>query len=94
MRQYLAMQAMESGKGSGGNFIGRGGLTPYGGGGMLLGGDQGPQGKVGMLWYSYSKNLILTSDSHSSFVLPILKYRFMETNWPEYDGSNYLLFTR
>jgi hypothetical protein len=94
MRQYLAMQAMESGKGLGGNFIGRGGLTPYGGGGMLLGGDQGPQGKVGMLWHSHSKNLILTSDSHSSFVLPILKYWFMEANWPEYDGSNYLLFTR
>jgi hypothetical protein len=58
MRQYLAMQAMESGKGLGGNFIGRGGLTPYGSGGMLLGGDQGPQGKVGMLWHSRSRNLI------------------------------------
>ncbi len=48
MRQYLAMQAMESGKGLGANFMGRGGLTPYGSGSMLLGGgDQGPQGKVG-----------------------------------------------
>lgn len=45
MRQYLAMQAMESGKPMGGNFLGRGGLTPYGAGGMMIG-DQGPQGKV------------------------------------------------
>ena len=49
MRQYLALQAMESGKSLGGNFIGRGGLIPYGNGGMLIGGDQGPQGKVGEL---------------------------------------------
>lgn len=49
MRQYLAMQAMEPGKGLGGNFMGRGGFAPYGSGGMLIGGDQGPQGKVGML---------------------------------------------
>lgn len=94
MRQYLAMQAMESGKGLGGNFIGRGGLTPYGSGGMLLGGDQGPQGKVGMLFTSRHRDFILTSYSHSSLILPILKYRFMETNWSEYDGSHHLLLTR
>lgn len=47
MRQYLALQTMESGKGLGMNFIGRGGLTPYGGAGMLMGGETGPQGKVG-----------------------------------------------
>ena len=45
MRTYLAMQAMESGKGLGGGFLGRG-LLPYGHGGMLLGGEQGGQGKV------------------------------------------------
>ncbi|KAJ9143822.1 Homeobox protein HOY1 [Pleurostoma richardsiae] len=45
MRTYLAMQAMESGKGLGGPFLGRG-LMPYGHGGMLLGGEQGGQGKV------------------------------------------------
>lgn len=42
MRTYLAMQAMESGKG----FFGRTGLMPYGHGNMLLGGEQGAQGKV------------------------------------------------
>jgi hypothetical protein len=47
MRQYLAMQAMESGKSLGGNFMGRGGLTPYGSNAMLMGGDAGPQSKVG-----------------------------------------------
>lgn len=47
MRQYLAIQAMESGKSLGGNFLGRPGLMPYGSGSMVMGGDQGPQGKVG-----------------------------------------------
>ncbi|CAL3969264.1 unnamed protein product [Diplocarpon coronariae] len=46
MRQYLAIQEMESGKSLGGNFLGRSGLTPYGGGGMMMEGDQGAQGKV------------------------------------------------
>jgi len=46
MRQYLAIQAMESGKPLGGNFLGRGGLMPYGNA-MVMGGDQSPQGKVG-----------------------------------------------
>ncbi len=49
MRQYLAIQAMESGKSLGGNFLGRSGLMPYGSGSLMMGGDQGPQGKVGML---------------------------------------------
>ena len=44
MRQYLAMQAMESGKGLGGPYMGRTSLMPYGS--MMLGGDQGGQGKV------------------------------------------------
>lgn len=45
MRHYLANQAMESGKSLGGNFLGRGGLMPYGSGGLMMG-DQNPQGKV------------------------------------------------
>ncbi|KAK9770447.1 putative Homeobox domain-containing protein [Seiridium cardinale] len=45
MRAYLAMQAMESGKGMGGAFLGRTGLVPYGTS-MMLGGEQGGQGKV------------------------------------------------
>lgn len=44
MRAYLAMQAMESGKGLGGPYMGRTGLMPYGS--MMLGGEQGGQGKV------------------------------------------------
>lgn len=46
MRAYLAMQAMESGKGLGGAYLGRTGLTPFGHGSMLLGGAEGGQGKV------------------------------------------------
>ncbi|KAF4120670.1 Homeobox domain [Geosmithia morbida] len=37
MRAYLAMQAMESGKGIGGSYFGRTGLSPFGHSGMLLG---------------------------------------------------------
>ena len=36
MRAYLAMQAMESGKGLGGNYFGRTGLSPFGHGNMLM----------------------------------------------------------
>lgn len=39
------MQAMESGKGLGAGFLGRG-LMPYGHSGMLIGGEQNAQGKV------------------------------------------------
>ncbi|KZZ92901.1 homeoprotein [Moelleriella libera RCEF 2490] len=37
MRAYLAMQAMETGKGLGGSYLGRTGLMPYGHNGMLSG---------------------------------------------------------
>ena len=45
MRQYLAMQEMQSGKALGGGYFSRPGLMPYGQGNMLLGGEGG-QGKV------------------------------------------------
>ncbi|KAG5976493.1 hypothetical protein E4U55_007304 [Claviceps digitariae] len=45
MRAYLAMQAMETGKGLAGNYLGRSGLMSYGHNGMLLGAESG-QGKV------------------------------------------------
>lgn len=44
MRTYLAMQAMESGKGLGAGLLGRG-FMPYGHG-MPFGGEQNAQGKV------------------------------------------------
>jgi hypothetical protein len=40
------MQAMDSGKGMGGPYLGRTGLVPFGHSSMLLGGDQSGQGKV------------------------------------------------
>ncbi|KAI9816821.1 MAG: Transcription elongation factor SPT4 [Pycnora praestabilis] len=48
MRQYLAIQAMESGKPLGRNFLGRTGgpMAAYGNGGMLLNADQNSSGKV------------------------------------------------
>ncbi|PHH52206.1 Homeobox protein HOY1 [Ceratocystis fimbriata CBS 114723] len=45
MRQYLAIQAMETGKGIGGSFLGRSGLYPYGNN-MFMHGDQAAQSKV------------------------------------------------
>jgi len=41
MRNYLAMQAMESGKGFGAGFLGRHGLMPFGAPGALLGENSG-----------------------------------------------------
>jgi hypothetical protein len=91
MRQYLAMQAMESGKSLGANFMGRGGLNSYGGS-MLLGGDQGPQGKVGMLYTSPCKKcdpgLLF---SHPPFDLSVVECGIVEKNWAKHDGSYHLL---
>ena len=47
MRQYLAIQEMESGKSLGGNFFGRSNMVPYGSGSLFMGADNGTQGKVG-----------------------------------------------
>lgn len=61
MRAYLAMQAMESGKGLGGPYMGRTGLMPYGS--MMLGGEQGGQGKVRKLAiYSLFCHLTLVNE--------------------------------
>ena len=49
---------MEAGKSLGGNFLGRSGMIPYGSGAMLMGGDGGAQGKVGMF-------VILISDARA-----------------------------
>lgn len=73
MRQYLAIQAME-GKTLGGNFMGRG-LTPYGSG-MLLAGDQGTQGKVGM-----SQN----------FMLQYSTFAFVKTQLTNFQSSTTFL---
>jgi hypothetical protein len=91
MQRYLAMQAYD-GRGPGGNYIGRGGVTPYGSG--ILGGDQGPQGKVGELARLLDPNNVLISSSHSPFLMSFTECRYMATNWPKYDGSNHLLFAR
>lgn len=49
MRQYLAIQAMDSGKPLVGSFLNRPGMMPYGGSGAVMpGGDQNSQPKVGM----------------------------------------------
>lgn len=63
MRTYLAMQAMESGKGLGAGFLGRG-LMPYGHGGMAFGGEQNGQGKVCMssLYYPATILFIFTNN--------------------------------
>lgn len=48
MRQYLALQATESGKPFVGDFLGRSnGMNPYGGGGMIMSAESNNPGKVG-----------------------------------------------
>lgn len=48
MRQYLAMQAMESGKPLARDFLGRSqGLSQYGHGGMMMNAETNAAGKVG-----------------------------------------------
>lgn len=48
MRQYLAMQAMESGKPLARDFLGRSqGLSQYGHGGMMMSAETNAVGKVG-----------------------------------------------
>ena len=48
MRQYLAMQAMESGKPLAREFLGRAStMNAYGGNGMLLNAESSNPGKVG-----------------------------------------------
>ena len=54
MRQYLALQAIESGKPLVRGFPGRPGgpMAAYGNGGMLLGADSSNPGKVGKYTYT------------------------------------------
>lgn len=48
MRQYLALQASESGKPFVRDFLGRSnGMNPYGGGGMIMSAESNNPGKVG-----------------------------------------------
>ena len=58
MRQYLAMQALETGKGVGSSFLSRSGLLPYGQG-NILSGDQGGQGKVCQLLVDWAPPRLL-----------------------------------
>lgn len=94
MRNYLAIQAMDSGKPMGGNFLGRSGLMPYGSGSMMMGGDQGPQGKVGMSeTFRDFLNFFLTYHSHPPLVVPLSQCRIMAQNWPERNGLDHFLLT-
>lgn len=93
MRQYLAID--ESGKSFGGNFLGPSGLVPYGSGSLMMGGDQGPQGKVGMLQsLKRQKPPCTHNSSHPSLVLSIIEYWFLEKSGSKRDGLGHLLCSR
>ena len=96
MRTYLAMQAMESGKGMGSAFLDRTGLGSYAPGIMF--GEQGPQGKVGewlqtltdaMCLYEYL--LTIVTSNHPP-VLQVPCRGQVDSSWPEHHGSDRLLF--
>ncbi len=95
MRRYLAMQAMESGKSIGTNFLGRAGGLPYGSG-MLLNTDASSS-KVGK-WHRKTQTFYtepqLTTTSDSSLRLPFIEHWQLETSWPKCHGSRDFLFAR
>lgn len=77
MRQYLAMQAMESGKGIPGFFGARTGLLGYGHQGMM-GGEQSGPGKVCKWQHNTdSTSRMVRTNSHSdpSSQLPLSHHR-------------------
>lgn len=96
MRQYLAMQAMESGKGIGTNFLGRG-LMPYGGGMLMT--PEGPGGKVGKLQSHRSLSSApfpscLHLQSDPPHFLSIIKRGKLETRGTKHHGPDHLLLAR
>jgi hypothetical protein len=92
MRAYLAMQAMESGKGLGGNYFGRTGLSPFGHGNMLLG---DPNSKVCECFNCVSRGLSQVANhvSDQSLDMPISEHRNLDACWAERHGSGCLLLT-
>jgi hypothetical protein len=95
MRRYLALQAMESGKSMGNNFLGRAGGMPYGSG-MLLNTDASSSkvGKQCLFNQSNHNEPLLTISSHPPFRLSLFERWKLETSWPERHGSCHLLLTR
>lgn len=97
MRQYLALQAMESGKPLTRDFLGRSqGLSPYGGGGMIMNAESNAPGKVGEL-RQLVRSLHLVADSKTSyppFYLQVLEHRIMAPRWPKRHGSGNFLRAR
>lgn len=94
MRNYLAMQAMESGKSLGGNFLGRSSMMPYGHGPMVMGGDQNGQGKVGksrlqILYAPIDADL----NSHTPPLMSFTQCWIMEACWSEHDGPDRVLLS-
>lgn len=92
MRQYLAMQAMESGKGFSRNFIGdRSRISAYGNGQVLMTPEPSPQGKIGKPRDKRACWTRLTGNSHPSLQLPIAEHRLLAPRGPECDGSSHIL---
>jgi hypothetical protein len=95
MRRYLALQAMESGKPLGRDFLGRAGgpMAAYGSG-MLMNADNGSS-KVGefcqlLNGVNYDEQR-LTCLSHSPLCMPLFEHWLMASCRAERDGSRNLL---
>ena len=73
MRRYLAMQAMETGKPLGRDFM----LPRFGSSNLALGAFDSPSNKVGMYFYCRHRHRLLlkfllpTNSSQSSIILPV-----------------------
>jgi hypothetical protein len=93
MRNYLALQAMETGKGIGMNFFGRPGMPAYGQGNMFLGGEQGGQGKVCKCNPSQASGGTMSNTCYSDSPLdvPISQHRQVDSSRTEHHGLDHLL---
>jgi hypothetical protein len=94
MRRYLAMQAMEMGKGLGPNYMGRAGpYSAYGGGSMLL--PENNNGKVGQSLRTEASYHLNSNHprSHSTFHMPFVEHWHMASYWSSCYGLGHLLFS-
>jgi Homeodomain len=87
MRRYLALQAMETGKPLGRDFM----MPRFGTNNMNMAAFESTSNKVGM--YAQATRNQTDSRSDSALQLPFSHCRQLETNWPERHGSRRLLLS-
>jgi hypothetical protein len=93
MRQYLAIQAMENGKGGYG-YMDRSRMSAYGNGSMLMQQEPQPQGKIGTLRIFASGSVVQDADELNSdppFELQVAEHWILASCWTKHHGFDRLL---